>query len=379
MPNTTYDVIVIGLGGMGSATAYELARRGLSVLGLEQFPFVHDRGSSHGQTRIIRKAYYEHPDYVPLVCRAYERWLDLEQRTGRHLLTECPCLSIGRRESPLLTGVRTSAARHGLPVETLAPGELRRRYPQFRFGDEGHGVLERSAGFLYVEDCVRAHLDEAARLGATLCDSEPVVEWAAGAGGVEVRTHHRHARASRLVITAGLWAPALVARLGLPLTLMRQVPLWFEPREPACFRRDAFPIYIAESSLGYFYGLPAIDPAGAKVAEHYGAPELADVGGVARDVTAADEERVRAFLRAHLPGLDGPLRRGSVCTYTLTPDRHFVIDAAADHPGVAFACGFSGHGFKFAPAVAEVLADLTANGRTDLPIGLFRADRFIRP
>jgi sarcosine oxidase len=157
---------------------------------------------------------------------------------------------------------------------------------------------------------------------------------------------------------------------------MRQVPLWFEPHDPAHFRRDVFPVYIAETTLGYFYGLPAIDPNGAKVAEHYGAPELPDVDGIYRDVTAADEERVRSFLRQHIPGLDGPCRRGSVCTYTLSPDRHFVIDTAPGSAAVAFACGFSGHGFKFAPAVAEVLADLAQKGRTELPIGLFRVGRF---
>src|SRR5262249_54952879 len=164
MSDGSYDVIVVGLGGMGSAAAFELARRGRRVLGLEQFAFAHDQGSSHGHTRIIRKAYYEHPDYVPLVCRAYERWYDLEQRTGRHLLTECPRLSMGRAGSPMLAGVLASSQQHSLPVESLSADELRRRYPAFRFGDDYRGVLEPSAGFLYVEECVRSYLDEAGRL-----------------------------------------------------------------------------------------------------------------------------------------------------------------------------------------------------------------------
>src|SRR6476659_9925764 len=168
MSHPSFDVIVLGAGGMGSAAAFELARRGRSVLALEQFPLVHDRGSSHGHTRIIRRAYYEHPNYVPLVRRAFERWYDLEQRTGRHLLTECPCLSIGPPDGEVVTGVLSAAHEHGLAVDRLSPADLRTRFPQFRFGDEYVGVLERDAGFLYVEDCVLAHLDAARALGAAI-------------------------------------------------------------------------------------------------------------------------------------------------------------------------------------------------------------------
>ncbi len=378
MPGRAFDAIVVGLGGMGSATVCELARRGMRVLGLEQFALIHTQGSSHGQTRIIRKAYYEHPDYVPLVRRAYERWLDLEQQTGRHLLTECPCLSLGPRGSSLLEGVRASAQQHQLPIESLDVEPLRRRYPQFVVPDDWQGVLERSAGILYVEECVRAHLEEATRLGATLSADEAVMEWSADGQGVEIRTTRNRFRAARLVLTAGPWAGRLLQRWGLPLSVMRQVPLWFEPQQASAFRRDVFPIFIAETSAGYFYGLPAIDSSGAKIAEHYGAPELAEVADVNRAVTAADEERVRGFLRSHLPGLNGPCRRSSVCLYTLTPDRHFILDLAPNESAVAMACGFSGHGFKFAPAVAEVLADFVQMGRTDLPVSLFGAKRFAR-
>src|SRR3954453_23856423 len=174
MSQTTYDVIVVGAGGMGSAPAFELARRGRSVLALEQFPPVHDRGSSHGHTRIIRRAYYEHPNYVPLVRRAFERWYDLEQRTGRHLLTECACLGIGPPDGEVVTGVLAAAREHGLAVDRLGPADFRVRFPQFRFDERHVGVLERDAGFLYVEDCVLAHLDAARALGATIQPEEPV-------------------------------------------------------------------------------------------------------------------------------------------------------------------------------------------------------------
>jgi sarcosine oxidase len=375
MSDSTFDVIVIGVGGMGSAAVFELARRGRRVLGLEQLPLGHDQGSSHGHTRIIRKAYYEDPDYVPLVTRAFQRWYDLEQREGRHLLTECPCLSIGPPDSPMLQGVRRSAAEHALPVEVLDGDELRRRYPVFRFGGDHAGVLERTAGFLFVDDCVQAHARQALQLGATIHENEPVVSWQAG-GGVGVQTRTRRYTADRLVLTAGPWAGQLLGRHGRQLTVMRQVVFWVGTRDDALFRRDVFPVYIAETPGGLFYGLPALDANGLKVARHYGAPELPDPSAVERTVSPADEEPVRAFLRAHLPDADGPRRRAAVCLYTLTPDRHFLIDVHPDHPNVALAAGFSGHGFKFAPVVGEALADLAERGRTDLPVTRFRLARF---
>ncbi len=377
MGENSYDVIVIGVGGMGSATAFELARRGRRVLGLEQFPLGHDQGSSHGHTRIIRKAYYEHPDYVPLVLRAYERWRDLEQRVGRTLLTECPCLSIGRPDGELIAGVRQSAAQHDLPVEHFDASVIRRRYPVFQFSDEYVGTLELTAGFLYVDDCVRGYLAAARRLGATIRDCEPVVSWKAEGSGVIVETASGRHTAARLIVTAGPWARQVLADLGAPLTLMRQVVFWFGTRDDVAFQSDKFPIYIADTPEGAFYGLPALNADGVKTARHYGAPELRDPSEIKRTVSADDEETVRHFLRDHIPTADGPMRKASVCVYTLTPDRHFLIDVHPEHPQVTFAAGFSGHGFKFASVMGEVLADLAENGRTDLPIEMFRLARFL--
>jgi sarcosine oxidase len=376
MNSHTFDVIVIGVGGMGSAAACELARRGRRVLALEQFALGHDRGSSHGHTRIIRKAYYEHPDYVPLVCRAFERWYDLEQRQGIHLLSGCPCLSIGRADSAMIAGVRASAAQHHLPVGTLDAAELRRRFPAFQFGEDYEGVLEHSAGFLYVDDCVQAYACEAVRLGATIQDNEPVVSWQAGEREVTVQTTATRYTAARLLITAGPWASELLASRGAFLRVMRQVVQWFGTRDDALFRRDAFPLYIADTPQGHFYGFPVLNANGAKVAQHYGAPELMHPSEIERTIKPEDEERARAFLREYLPMIDGPRRRASVCIYTLTPDRHFIIDLHPDHSNVALAAGFSGHGFKFAAVVGEILADLADNGRTQLPISMFCIKRF---
>jgi sarcosine oxidase len=227
-----------------------------------------------------------------------------------------------------------------------------------------------------VDDCVEAYACQALRLGATIQDNEPVVSWQAGEREVKVQTTADRYTAPRLLITAGPWAGQLLARHGAFLHVMRQVVQWFGTHDDQLFRRDVFPLYIADTPQGHFYGFPVLNAYGAKVARHYGAPELTHPSEIERAVKLEDEARTRSFLREHLPMIDGPCRRASVCIYTLTPDRHFVIDLHPDHANVALAAGFSGHGFKFAPVVGEILADLADNGRTEQPIGLFCIKRF---
>lgn len=378
MPNS-FDVIVLGVGGMGSAACYELARRGRRVLGLEQFALAHARGSSHGHTRIIRTAYAEGVEYVPLVRRAFARWYELEQATGRHLLTECPCLNVGPPNSEHVAGVRASVRAHALESEELSGAEINRRYPAFNFPADYVGIVERAAGFLYVEDCVRAHCDAALSLGALIRANEPVLSWRADANGAEVTTAQNTYRAAKLVITAGAWATKLLAGLGVPLKVMRQTLHWFGGGNiEGMFLRDRFPIFIADVPNGPFYGLPAIDQYGVKVARHYNAPELPNPDGVNWTVTGADSAPVRYFLDNSTWGGFSVETKSEVCMYTVTPDHHFVIDVHPELPNVSVACGFSGHGFKFASAVGEVLADLADTGRTNHDIGLFRATRFAR-
>ncbi len=373
-----FDVIVLGVGGMGSATCFELARRGLRVLGLEQFPLVHARGSSHGHTRIIRTAYAEHPGYVPLVRRAFTRWYELEQFTGRHLLTGCPCLNIGSPDSEHIAGVRASVREHGLAATEMSADEIVSRYPAFRMPEHFMGVVENEAGFLYVEACVQAHIDAALSLGAEIHGEEGVREWNVVGDGVEVTTDRGNYRAAKLIITAGAWATRLLAAIGVPLAVMRQTLLWFDiAHRETEFHRGAFPIFIADVEGGAFYGLPAIDGFGLKVAGHYGAPELPNPDGVNWEITAADVAVMRTTLDEYIPGV-GSLTKGNVCMYTVTPDRHFVIDRHPAHPQVVLACGFSGHGFKFASAVGEVLADLVQHNRTPHGIEMFSMRRFVK-
>ena len=378
MSSTSFDTIVLGVGGMGSAACFELARRGHRVLGLEQFSLVHDRGSSHGQTRIIRTAYHEHPDYVPLVRRAFERWYELERLRGVHLLTECGCLTLGKPDSEIVTGVQASARQHSLLIEPLSASDLRKRFSPFRFSDEYVGVLEHRAGFLYVEECVRAHIEAARQFGAIIRAEEPVLSWKATANEVAVTTAQGTYRAAKLVIAAGPWATRLLAELGSNLRVMRQTLLWFGTEDDRAFQRDRFPIYISQVPEGEFYGLPIIDGLGHKVARHYGAPEVHSPEEIDREVRPQDELPVRDFLKRHLPTANGPVKRAQTCIYTLSPDRHFIIDLHPEYANVAFAAGFSGHGFKFASVVGEILADLAERGTTDQPIDLFRQKRFLK-
>jgi sarcosine oxidase len=373
-----YDAIVAGLGGMGSATAYQLAGRGKRVLGLEKFHPAHDRGSSHGRSRIIRQAYFEDPAYVPLLLRAYELWERLERDTDQELMTLTGGLMIGRRESELVSGSVRSAEEHGLPYELLDADEIRERFPPFSPDPGTVALYEKKAGFVRPEETVRAHLDRAGSLGADLRFEEPVVSWEASPSGVRVETPEGSYEAERLVITPGAWAPQVLGDLGLPLEVERQVMYWFEPkngREP--FLPDRFPIYIWEPDDGnWFYGFPVqVDERGVKAAFYRAGGVLTTPETVDREVHDEEIDFLRAYLAEYLPDLASRCLDARVCMYTNTPDLHFVISLHPELEQVAIACGFSGHGYKFCSVVGEILADLATEGSTRHPIDLFSPAR----
>ena len=369
---------------MGSATAWQLARRGRRVLGLEQFTPAHDRGSSHGRTRVIRQAYFEHPSYVPLLLRAYELWHEAERESGRELLTLCGGLMMGRPDSEVVTGSVRSAQEHCLSHELLDAAEIRRRYPPFRISDDTVALFEAKAGLVHTERAVQTHLDLAIRAGAELHFEEPALSWrATSGGGVEVTTRRTTYLADRLVITAGPWAPQVLCDLNLSLVVERQVLFWFQPPGGVPpYLPGHFPIYVYERPDGLQpYGFPATDGlhGGVKIAwfrtplVETGAPET-----LAREVRVTDEASIRQAVRDLLPGLDGERVHAETCLYTCTPDLNFVLGRHPEFPQVALAAGFSGHGFKFCSIIGEVMADLAEHGRTAHDLSLFALDRFCR-
>ena len=377
----THDVIVAGLGGMGSAAAYELAGRGKKVLGLERFSPAHDRGSSHGRSRIIRQAYFEGAEYVPLLLRAYELWEQLERETGQELMTLTGGLMIGREDGDLVSGSMASADEHDLPYELLDVGELRRRFPAYAPGPDTVALYEERAGFVRPEETVKAHLDLAGSSGADLRFEEPMLSWEATDGGVRVETPESVYEAERLVISPGAWAPRLLASLGIPLEVTRQVMFWFEPTNgPEPFLPAHFPIFIWEPDDGnMFYGFPAQDDdRGVKAAFFLAGGSPTDPETIDREVREEEADFLRGYLAEHVPELAGRCLDARACMYTNTPDEHFVISLHPEHPQVAVACGFSGHGYKFCSVVGEILADLAIEGSTRHPIDLFSPARLNR-
>jgi sarcosine oxidase len=370
MSERVHDVIVAGLGAHGSAAAYHLARRGQSVLGFDRFARGHTLASFGGLSRIIRLSYYEHPSYVPLLKRAWDLWRELERESGEALLTQTGGLYMGPPDGDLVSGSLASARTHGLAHEVLDNADLRRRYPVFDVDPDWIGVFDAQAGWLAPERSVETHLRLAERHGATLRFTEPIERWERDGDGVRVTSARGSYRARHLVITAGSWLPRLLPQLAPHLWVERNVLFWFEPKgELEAFAR--LPVYIVEDTDRLYYGFPYDRNNGLKMAGlHFG--DHVDPDTVDRQPSARDEERVRAWLRRRMPLADGERRRAQVCMYTNSPDSHFIIDR--DGP-VAYASACSGHGFKFASAVGEILADLTITGRSSLDVGFLSAAR----
>ncbi|MBI4544584.1 MAG: N-methyl-L-tryptophan oxidase [Gemmatimonadetes bacterium] len=371
-----YDVAIAGLGAVGSAAAWQLARRGRRVLGLDRFDPPHALGSSHGRTRIIREAYFEHPLYVPLIQRAYEKWAELERVAGRPLLRLTGGLMLGPPDGMLLSGTRASARAHGLAHEELTAAEVRRRFPGLAPRDDMVGILEPSGGLLFPEACIHSSLELAARAGAELHSTEPLLHWRAESGGAVIETARGRYRAARLILAAGAWLPELLAALGLPLQVERQFMHWFRPAAfPQRFHADHCPIVLWEyEPERIFATLPDVGD-GLKLAIHHEGVAT-DPESVDRRISADEERKVRGLLDAYLPDAHGELLDAAVCLYTNTPDYDFLLDFHPEQPQVILASACSGHGFKFASALGEILADLADGAATRFDLTPFCAARF---
>lgn len=372
-----YDVIVVGLGAMGAATLHALAQRGVRALGIERFGIAHGHGSSGGETRLIRLAYFEHPDYVPLLRRAYTLWREVEAAASRSLLFETGILYVGTPDGDLIAGSRRAARAHALELETLDAAALTERFPRFRAPDGYVADFEPRAGYVLCERAIATHVALAESRGAAVRTGERVLRWQSGAAGVLVETDRGRYQAGALVLTAGSWSGALLASLGLPLQVTRQPLFWVAPAgAPAgAFDLGRSPCWAIQrpDRPGLFYGFPQLPAAlaatpGVKLAHHApGAP--VDPDSPQRPASGSEFDAAMAAVAPFLPELAGPRRADRVCLYTLSADGHFIVDRHPEHERVVFGAGFSGHGFKFAPVIGEALADLAEHGRSSLPIG----------
>jgi sarcosine oxidase len=375
-----FDVIVVGLGAMGSATVYHLSKRHTKVLGLEAFIPGHDKGSSHGESRIIRQAYFEAPAYVPLVLRAYELWDELQDESNEEILSITGGVAIGSPQRALITGCLKSARKYGLEHDVWNAREMRQRFPQFALADNEVAFYEERAGYLRPEECIRQHLGCAAKRGADLRFEEPVISWIASRSGegVSVTTKKQTYQARSLVISVGPWFAELVPSASMPVVVSRRVMFWFKPTsQPSAFDGRAFPIFIWEPEQGpIFYGMPRATEAGdPKAGIHTGGEECTP-STIDRVIGARDEMAIRSAISSRIPALNGEVSHAATCMYTMTPDEHFIIDAHPEYPQVSLAAGFSGHGFKFSSVVGEILSDLAMMRETSSDIALFSGSRF---
>jgi sarcosine oxidase len=372
-----YNAIVLGLGAMGSATLCQLALRGWRVLGLEQFPQGHSLGSSHGDSRIIRETYFEHPLYVPLVRRAHELWRELEERSGAALMTINGGLMIGPPDGVVVSGTLRSVAEHDLPHEVLTREETRERFPAFHLAEGLVAVLDPRAGYLDPEECNRAHIDVAREAGAEVRFDEPG-QWMPDGDGVRVTTAAGSYVADRLVIAGGAWSGELLRDLQLPLTIERQSVFWLEPElEAEQYNRAQFPIYAYEYKRGSIcYGFPRL-ARGVKASVMHDGETSEHVDRVRRTLDEKEVVPLRNALRPVLPALaEAAVRESSVCIFTNTPDHDFIVDFHPAYPQVLVSSACSGHGFKFASALGEVHADLLTTGRARFDLSPFRMDRW---
>lgn len=358
---------------MGSAAAYHVAGRGATVLGLEQFEISHARGSSHGLTRIIRLAYWEHHSYIPLLRRAYVLWRELERAAGQPLLLVGGSIDAGVPDSRPIAGALEACARFGLSFNLLDATQLSTRFPAYRLPRDIVAVFQPDGGFLLAEQSVVAHVTAARARGAVVHTGERVMQWTAAGGGVEVRTHSNTYRARRLIVTAGPWAGLMLPRFQRLLAPERQVVMWTTTLKPEVFTVARFPVFYMHVEEGAFYGFPEYGSPGFKIGKYHHRHETADPDVPSREPDAEDERILRGAVTRYFPDADGPRLAAETCLFTNTPDEHFLIGC---QEGVSFAAGFSGHGFKFCSVVGEILADLALDGATRHDISLFDPRRF---
>jgi sarcosine oxidase len=378
-----YDVIIIGIGSMGISTCYWLAKRGYKVLGLDQFGIPHEQGSHTGQSRIIRKAYFEHPDYVPLLNRAYENWKEFETLTSKQLYFQTGLVYFGQSNNAVIKGVKESAALHQIKIDQLTREQAASTFPQFTLPGNFETVCEPDAGFITPEKAIQLYKEEAIKASADIRTNEIVLSWKKEDGSIKVVTNKNTYYSKKLIITAGAWAGKMLPQLKTELTVTRQTIAWVQTMHPDSFSLGNFPCWmLEEEGRGCYYGFPMLPadrfggPVGLKLAHHYPGQKT-NPDNVNRQINKEDEADLQYALAKYLPAANATIVAWKICLYANTKDENFIIDHLPGYDGdVTIACGFSGHGFKFVSVVGEILADLAIEGKTNMPIDFLSLKRF---
>ena len=371
-----FNTIVIGVGGIGSATCYELAKRGRTVLGLEQYDIPHDLGSSHGYTRIIRLAYYEHPSYVMLLKRAYELWHEIEKASGEKVFYQTGSIDAGPADSWVFKGSLQSCIEHNIPHEVLTGKALAERFPGYKLPFDTMALLQAQGGFITPEKATVAYVNEAIRMGAEIHGREKVLGWEPlGDDGVKVYTTRSEYEADSLIVTSGAWNDEMMPFLQGIAVPERQVLAWLQPKKPEYFHENSFPVFNLLVDEGRFYGFPVHAVPGFKFGMYHHFQEHGHPSELSFEVSQAEEEMMRDFAGRHFPDGAGPTMTLKACMFTNSPDGHFIIDLHPDYPQVSFAAGFSGHGYKFVSVLGEIMADLAQRRYTRHEISLFNLTR----
>jgi sarcosine oxidase len=382
--NNQFDYIVIGVGSMGSSTCYHLAKSGATVLGIEQFELAHERGAHTGQSRIVRKAYFEHPDYIPLLARAYQNWREIEDVSGNKMYHETGLFYGGPKGHVIIENVRAAALQYKIPLLDSTKGDQLEILPLFELPSDYEWIYEPEAGFVETEKAILSYVEEAKKSGAVIHQHEKVFGWELIDNGVEVSTSNGKYTCKKIIVTAGPWSAKLMPTINDQLKVTRQTLMWIQPDEANAFKTPEFPCWfmVDKEKSGAYYGFPiaaindAKNPIGFKFAYHYPGAET-DPDDVDRNISEIDREPLLSFIERYIPKAKGQVLDVKTCLYSNSKDENFVIDCLSGTEGrVCFARGFSGHGFKFVSVVGEIMADLALKGATEMPIGFLRADRF---
>lgn len=370
-----YEVIVVGIGGMGSATTYQLAKQGIKVLGLEKFGVAHDLGSSHGLTRIFRFAQYKNPRYVPLMHQAYDLWKTLEEEAEESLIHITGSIDAGHPESDIVRGSKQSCDENGLPYEVLTSAELTARFPGYRLPEDTLAVFQPDGGALLPERCIEQQIKLARRYGAEIHVHEPVIRWDADGEGVKVITEADTYYCDRLIITSGAWSSQLIPQLSGTMEIERQVTGWFEPYRPELFQPERFPVLNWVYDDKPYYAIPAFGTAGFKFGLNHHLKEIVDPETMKRDCSDADERVLRPPVEQFFPDAAGQTLALKTCLYSNSVDKDFIVDSHPEYDRVLFAAGFSGHGFKFCSRIGEILAQMAVGTPVSFDLDLFKLER----